>query len=143
MRAGYVATSTISIEAPTSRVWTVLTDRDAIKEFMFGTDVATEWEIGGPISWHGVWKGAAYEDRGIVLECDPGRRLVVTHFSPLSGRKDEPENYHTLAWTLESATGTTQLTLSQDNNASVEEAQHAEGMWDALVMSVKTIAERE
>ncbi|MHA7262450.1 SRPBCC domain-containing protein [Arthrobacter sp. TMN-37] len=142
MRGEYVATSTISIEAPTSRVWTVLTDREAIKEFMFGTEVATEWKVGGPIVWRGVWEGTAYEDRGTVLEYDPGRRLVVTHFSPLSRQEDKPENYHTLAWTLESATGTTRLTLSQDNNASPEEAQHSQGMWDTLVTSIKTIAER-
>jgi uncharacterized protein YndB with AHSA1/START domain len=143
MWAGYVATSTISIQASASRVWAVLTDREAIKEFMFGTDITTEWEVGGPIFWRGVWKGSAYEDRGTILEYDPGRRLVVTHFSPLSGQEDKPENYHTLAWTLESASGTTQLTLTQDNNANTEQAQHAKGMWDALVSIVKTIAERK
>jgi uncharacterized protein YndB with AHSA1/START domain len=142
MRREYVATSTIVIEAPTSRVWTVLTDRDAIKEFMFGTDVVTEWEVGGPIVWRGIWKGSEYEDKGTILEYDPGRRLVLTHFSPLSGQEDQPGNYHTLAWTLEGAAGMTRLTLSQDNNASAEDAQHSQGMWDTLVRSVKTIAER-
>jgi uncharacterized protein YndB with AHSA1/START domain len=86
--------------------------------------------------------GAPYEDKGTILECAPGRRLVMTHYSPLSRQEDKPENYHTLTWTLEGTTGTTQLTLSQDNNASPDEAQHAKGMWDALVASVKTIAER-
>lgn len=142
MSEGYVATSTVSIEASTSRVWAVLTDPEAIKEFMFGTNVSTEWKVGGPILWRGVWEGAPYEDRGTILECAPGRRLVMTHYSPLSRQEDKPENYHTLTWTLEGMTGTTQLTLSQDNNASPDEAQHAKGMWDALVASVKTIAER-
>ena len=142
MAGKYVATSTITIEAPTGRVWSVLTDPAAIKEFMFGADVVTDWTVGGPIVWRGVWDGKAYEDRGSVLEFEPGRRLVVTHFSPLSGQEDVPENYHTLTWTLEDQSGATEFTLSQDNNASAEEAEHSKGMWDSLVKSVKAIAER-
>lgn len=143
MTGKYVATSTITIEAAASRVWSVLTDPGAIKEFMFGADVETDWAVGGPIVWRGVWDGKAYEDRGNVLEFEPGRRLVVTHFSPLSGQEDAPESYHTLTWTLEDRSGTTEFTLSQDNNASAEEAEHSKGMWDSLVKSVKAIAERQ
>lgn len=139
----YVATSTITIEAPASRVWSVITDPDAAKEFMFGTELVTDWTVGGPILWRGTWDGKDYEDRGSILEFEPGRRLVVTHFSPLSGQEDAPENYHTLTWTLEDQAGATQLTLAQDNNASAEEADHSKGMWDSLVESVKGIAERE
>ena len=142
MAGKFLATSTITIEAPTGRVWSVLTDPAAIKEFMFGADVVTDWTVGGPIVWRGVWDGKAYEDRGSVLEFEPGRRLVVTHFSPLSGQEDVPENYHTLTWTLEDQSGATEFTLSQDNNASAEEAEHSKGMWDSLVKSVKAIAER-
>jgi len=48
-----------------------------------------------------------------------------------------------LTWTLEGTAGTTELTLSQDNNASAEEAEHSKGMWDSLVAGVKAIAERD
>jgi uncharacterized protein YndB with AHSA1/START domain len=143
MTGKYVATSTITIDAPTDRVWAVITDRDAIKEFMFGTAVETDWTIGGPIVWRGVWEGKEYEDKGLILELEPERRLVNTHFSPLSGQDDLPENYHTLTWTLEGRDGMTVLTLSQDNNASADGAEHSKGMWDNLVHSVKAIAERD
>jgi uncharacterized protein YndB with AHSA1/START domain len=139
----HVATSRITIDAPAERVWSVLTDRDAIKEFMFGTDVVTDWVVGSPIVWKGVWQGKDYEDKGVILELEPGRRLVHTHFSPLSGQPDSPENYHTLTWTLEGGAGETHLTLSQDNNSSAEEAEHSKGMWDSLVSDVKAIAERD
>lgn len=142
MAAGYVATSTITIDAPRQRVWAVLTDPESVREFMFGTDLETDWSIGGPIRWRGVWEGREYADYGEILEFEPGRRLVNTHFSPLSGDEDVPENHHTLTWTLDDAGDATVLTLSQDNNATAEAAEHSRGMWDVLVAKVKEIAER-
>lgn len=142
MTGNFIASSTITIQASADRVWSVLTDPRAVKEFMFGTEIVTDWTVGGSIAWRGVWKGKDYEDKGVILEFDPGKRLVNTHFSPLSGQADAPENYHTLTWTLEPEDGMTRLTLAQDNNASPEEAAHSKGMWDSLVASVKEIAER-
>jgi uncharacterized protein YndB with AHSA1/START domain len=142
MSETYVATATITIDAAPSHVWSVLTDRDAIREFMFGTEVSTDWTVGGPIAWRGTWEDREYQDKGTILELEPARRLVHTHFSGLSGQDDKPENYHTLTWTLEGRAGKTQLTLAQDNNATPEEAEHSKAMWESLVKSVKEIAER-
>ncbi|WP_308492400.1 SRPBCC domain-containing protein [Microbacterium terrisoli] len=145
MTDGYTATSTIAIDAPRDHVWAVLTDPGATKEFMFGTELVTDWAVGGPIRWRGIWQGKPYEDHGIVVAFEPGRRLVNTHFSPLSGQPDVPENHHTLTWTLEdgAAQGQTVLTLAQDNNATPDAAAHSKDMWDSLVAAVKEIAERD
>lgn len=142
MTSNFIASSSVEIHASAAHVWSVLTDPQAIKEFMFGADVVTDWSVGGPITWHGIWQGKEYEDKGVILEIEPGRRLVNTHFSPLSGQDDVPGNYHTLTWTLEPEDGVTKLTLTQDNNASPDEAAHSKGMWDSLMESVKRIAER-
>lgn len=140
--AGYLATSSVHINAPASRVWEVITDPAAVKEFMFGADVVTDWTVGGAIVWRGEWEGKPYEDKGFIQEVEPGQRLVHTHYSALSGDEDAPENYHTLTWTIEDQGGGTRLTLSQDNNATEDAAQHSKGMWDKLVADVKAIAER-
>lgn len=142
MAEGYVATSTITIDAPRERVWAVLTDPDAAREFMFGTELETDWTVGGPIRWRGVWEGREYADHGVILELEPARRLVNTHFSPLSGEADVPENHHTLTWTLDDADGGTVLTLEQDNNRTTEAADHSQGMWDTALAKVKELAER-
>jgi uncharacterized protein YndB with AHSA1/START domain len=128
MTEKFVATSTTTIDAPASRVWDVITDPAAVKEFMFGADLVTDWTVGGPILWRGEWEGKPYEDKGYILEVEPGQKLVHTHYSPLGGEEDKD--------------GRTQLTLSQDNNTSEEAAEHSKGMWDMLVADVKQIAER-
>ena len=143
MTENYIATSAITIGTKPERVWSVITDPIATKEFMFGTVVVTKWTVGGPIRWRGTWEGRDYEDKGEILELEPGRRLVTTHFSPLTGQDDVPENYHTLTWTLEEAGDSTRLTLAQDNNDSPDAAAQSQGMWDGLVQSVKAIAERD
>lgn len=142
MPGAFVAESAITIDAPPDRVWEVITDPEAVKEFMFGADLETAWTVGGPIVWRGEWEGKPYEDKGQILEVEPGRKLVHTHFSPLGGEDDKPENYHTLTWTLEGQDGQTRLTLSQDNNASEAAAEHSKGMWDMLVADVRRISER-
>lgn len=141
-KENYVATSAIAIDAAPAQVWQVITDPASMSEFFFGSEVVTDWVVGGPIAWRGVWEGKPYEDRGEIVEFDPERRLVTTHFSPLTGRPDVPENYHTLTWTLEPHGAQTVLTLSQDNNDSAAAATHSEEMWDSLVADVKEIAER-
>jgi uncharacterized protein YndB with AHSA1/START domain len=142
MPGDHVTESAVTIEAPPGRVWDVITDPVATREFMFGARLATDWSVGGPITWRGTWEGKEYEDKGVVHEVEPGQRLVYTHFSPLGGQEDKPENYHTLTWTLQDQGGRTLLTLAQDNNPTAEAAEHSQGMWDRLVADVKRLSER-
>jgi uncharacterized protein YndB with AHSA1/START domain len=143
MTEKYVAISTIAIQAPPSRVWSVITDPESVGELFFGSEVITDWTVGGPIIWRGEWEGKPFEDKGEIIAFEPGRRLETTHFSPLTGQPDVPENYHTLTWTLEPAGTQTVLTLMQDNNDSPAAAEHSKDMWDMLVATVKNIAEGE
>ena len=93
---GHVAVAEADIDAPRSKVWRALMDPEQIRKYMFGSRVETDWEPGSRITWTGEYEGKWYEDKGEILEVVPNRRLKVTHFSPLSGEEDAPENYHTL-----------------------------------------------
>ena len=140
--AGYLATAETDIDASTAEVWAALTDPAAIARYMFGSQVETDWQQGSPIVWRGEYDGKPYEDKGQILEVVPGQRLVVTHFSPLSGQADVPENYHTLTYLLGTADGRTHLSLSQDGSASEEEAEHSRGMWQSVLDGLKGVAEQ-
>ncbi|WP_433709580.1 SRPBCC domain-containing protein [Nocardia sp. CA-084685] len=140
---GYVATAETDISASPAQVWAVLVDPEQIRRFMFGAEVHTDWQAGSSIVWKGEFEGRAYEDKGEILAVEPGRLLKVTHYSPLGGQPDAPENYHTLTYKLtENDDTTTRLSLSQDNNASAEEAEHSRGMWEAHVSGIKEAVER-
>jgi uncharacterized protein YndB with AHSA1/START domain len=140
--ADYVATAETEIEAPRDKVWAALTDPEQIEEYMFGSQVVTDWKQGSPIVWKGEYEGSKYEDKGEIVEIEPERRLKVTHFSPLSGQEDRPENYHTLLYELEERGGKTRVSLSQDNNASKEAAEHSQANWETMLAGLKQVAER-
>jgi Activator of Hsp90 ATPase homolog 1-like protein len=65
----------------------------------------------------------------------------VTHFSPLSGREDVPENYHTLVYELEERGGRTRVSLSQDKNPTEEAAEHSRGNWEQMLAGLKQVVE--
>jgi len=138
---GRVATAEADINASTADVWAALTKPDLVKQYMFDTDVVTDWQPGSPIVWKGEWEGKSYEDKGQVIAVDPESRLEVTHFSPLTGQDDVPENYHTLLYELTENEGRTHVTLSQDNNSSAEEAEQAKGNWATVLDGLKKVAE--
>jgi uncharacterized protein YndB with AHSA1/START domain len=139
--ADHVATAEIAIDASPSRVWAALTDPEQIKEYMFGSQVETDWKQGSPITWKGTYEDKEYEDKGEILEIEPERRLRVTHFSPLSGQEDRPENYHTLSYELEERAGGTHVTLSQDNNQTEEAAEHSRANWEKMLAGLKQVVE--
>jgi uncharacterized protein YndB with AHSA1/START domain len=140
---GLVATARTEIHAPPSKVWQALTDPDQIQKYMFGSRVETDWKPGSPITWKGEYEGKKYEDKGEIVEVVQERRLKVTHFSPLSGQEDAPENYHTLVYELEESDGKTQVSLSQDNNPTEEAAEHSRANWEKMLSGLKDVVEGE
>jgi uncharacterized protein YndB with AHSA1/START domain len=138
----WIAKASISINAPKERVWDALVDPKAIRQYMFGAQVVSDWKEGSPITWKGEWQGAQYEDKGKILQLKPGRILQYSHFSPLSGLPDIPENYHTVTIELSSDGVKTHISLSQDHNSSDEERQHSEGNWVMMLENLKKLVEQ-
>jgi uncharacterized protein YndB with AHSA1/START domain len=141
MSGNHPAIVSIAIRASAEAVWRALTDPAAIKQYMFGSEVTSDWEVGSTITYAGVYEGKEYEDYGRILELKPGVLMRTTHFSPSSGREDVPENYHTLTWRLEPEGDATRVTLTQDNNATEDAALDAESNWNSVLEGLKTLVE--
>jgi len=141
MNRTYTATASTTIDAPASKVWEAITKPELIKKYLFDTDVISDWKAGSPILYRGEWQGKPFEDRGRILEIVPEKRLVSTHWSPLSGVPDAPENYHTVTYHLLEKDGRTYVTILQDNNASEDEQAHSEANWKAVLEGLKKVVE--
>jgi uncharacterized protein YndB with AHSA1/START domain len=142
MSSGLVATASTTINAPASAVWHALVTPDSIREYMFGTTVVSSWTEGSPIVWKGEWKGRAYEDKGIIRRLQPDRVFEYSHFSPLAGIPDVPENYHIVTIEMSRDGANTRVTLSQDNNATEQERQNSEKYWGMMLAGLKALVER-
>lgn len=141
MNNKFTTKATNTINAPASKVWDALTKPELIKQYLFGTEVTTDWKVGSPITYKGAWEGKAFEDKGKVLKFDPEKSLISTHWSPLSGVPDTPENYHTVTYELTEKNGRTEVTITQDNNATQKEADHSTQNWKTVLDGMKKLLE--
>jgi uncharacterized protein YndB with AHSA1/START domain len=143
MSRGFEAIKSVVVNAPRAKVWDALTDPAKVAQYMHGTDLSTDWKVGSPIIWQGEWKGQSYADKGTVLRFELERLLSYTHWSPMGGSEDTPENYHTVTYELAEDGGKTTLTLTQDNNATQAEADNmAENNWGPMLQGLKETAEK-
>lgn len=129
------------VDAPNAQVWDALVNPQTIKQYMFGTDVVSDWKEGSPIVWKGEWEGKAYADKGVILQFKPERIIQFTHFSPLSGAPDTPENYHTVTIELSDEGNQTRVSLTQDNNATEQERKDSAKNWGMMLAGLKKVLE--
>jgi uncharacterized protein YndB with AHSA1/START domain len=141
MNNTFVAKATITIHAPAASVWDALTQPELIQQYLFGTQVTTDWQVGSPIVYEGTWEGKAYQDKGKVLQAEPGKLLVATFWSSLAGLPDVPENYQTVRYELSPEGSGTRLTIMQDNNATQEDANHSAQNWNMVLDEMKKLLE--
>jgi uncharacterized protein YndB with AHSA1/START domain len=140
--ADHIARAQTRIEAPPEKVWGLLTQPGSDPDIMFGSEVVSDFHEGSPIAWRGEWEGKPYEDKGEIVEVRPPSRLVLTHFSPMSGEEDVPENYHRLSFELDPVDGGTRVTLEQGGNKTEEAAEHSTANWQLMLDGLKKAAER-
>jgi len=140
---GFSSAASVSIDAPPAKVWEALTTPKLMKEWFFGVDTETDWTEGSPIVHRGEYQGQAYVDRGTVVTFDPGKLLVHTHWSSVSGLPDAPENYQTVSWALTEKDGKTELTVTDDNIRSEEAKAASDKSWGTALKALKDLVERQ
>jgi uncharacterized protein YndB with AHSA1/START domain len=126
------------IAAPQDKVWHSLTDAKATARYLSGFHVETDLKIGGVSQFQ---KGEQVLNRGLVLVCDPPRKLQVT-WKPEMGEyaNEKPSR---VTFEIE-AMGTNQskLTIVHDDfqDDSKAAGQVGEG-WMRVASSLKSFVE--
>ena len=109
---------------------------------MFDTNAVSDWKEGSPIVWKGEWQGKKYEDRGVIHKMEPEHMIQYSHFSPLTGQPDLPENYHIVTIEISGKGKQTLVSLLQDNNATEEAREHSEKNWNVMLDGMKKFLEK-
>jgi hypothetical protein len=68
--------------------------------------------------------------------------LQYSHFSPLSGRPDIPENYHIITIELSASSGDTRISLTQDKNSTEQEQRESADNWMMMLTTLKILVEQ-
>ncbi|HZP19502.1 MAG TPA: SRPBCC domain-containing protein [Bauldia sp.] len=133
--------ASVTIKAPAKKVWDTLTKPSLRKKWFFGVDTETDWKVGSPIIHRGEFQGKPYQDKGVVKQFEPEKRIVHTHWSAMSGRPDKPENYETVTYSLTEKNGATEVDVAEVNVASDEQRATSEKMWKQALAELKKVAE--
>ncbi len=131
----------IEINAPVEKVWEALVTPAIIKEYLFGTNVTSDWKVGSSITYAGDWQGMKYEDKGVILELVPNKKFVSTYWSSMSGTPDMPENYQKVSYELEEKDGKVVVNLTQENAPTQESADHSANNWKMVLEKMKALVE--
>lgn len=110
------STSRIIINALAEQVWDMITNPEWVKQWQYGSDLITDWQIGSSIRFRTEWDGNVYEQWGTVLEFTPYQCLRYSLFAPRPGLEDKPENYFTMSYFLSKEGDGTLLSIQQIDN---------------------------
>jgi len=135
--------TTITFNEPIAKVWKGLTDPAMVKQYFFGTNLKSDWQVGSPITFSGEWDGKTYQDGGIILDIDSPRLLKYTYWSSMSGTEDKPENYNNITYELDEKDGVTTLVLTQDGVKNEQAKEHSEQNWKSVFDGLKTLLKNE
>lgn len=133
--------TSISINAPKSKVWMALIDPEQVKKYFFGTILKSNWKVGSAITFSGEWEGKPYMDKGTILEIEMEKILKYNYWSSFSGTEDKPENYATIVYSLEEKNGETVVSILQDGIKTKEARDHSEETWKMVMNNLKELLE--
>lgn len=141
-------TNSITINAPLAKVWDALVNPEQTKKYMFGCETVSDWQRGSELLWKGNYEGQDMVFvKGKIVEIIPEKFLSYTTIDPNSGIADIPENYLTVTYKLEEASGKTVLTATQGDYSVVEEGGKRfretleGGGWQPILTEIKKMLE--
>jgi uncharacterized protein YndB with AHSA1/START domain len=143
MNHDLIVSKSININAGASKVWEALTTPEIIKEYLYGTETFTDWNVGSEIIFQGEYQEQKYRDKGTILENVPNERLSYSYWSGFSGLPDSLGNYSVVTYELSPINpNQTRFTWTQKGFANEELFKHSENGMDAFLQGFKNVVEK-
>jgi uncharacterized protein YndB with AHSA1/START domain len=131
-----VASASVVITAPRSRVWEVLVRPETIFEIMPVRDVIAAWRPASAFVWRFEMQGKILDVTGTVLRYEADRVLEYDYLDPLVRN-----NRHRVTIELSEEGTATRVSVVQDRNLTRAALAHAEGGWRLALSNLKAIVE--
>ncbi len=151
MSSQLIVKNSITINAPSSKVWDALINPEQTKKYMFDCETVSDWKPGSPLLWKANYEGKEMVFvKGNIVSIEPGKFLAYTTIDPNSTIEDIPENYLTVTYNLSEENGQTILTVTQGDYAKVvdgdkrykDASNNGEG-WNPILAEIKKLVEAE
>jgi uncharacterized protein YndB with AHSA1/START domain len=133
--------SRVFLRAPTGTIWAALTEPALVKQWQYGSDLVTTWEVGTEIRFRAVWQDQVFEQWGTVLELIPGRVLRYSLFAPREGVEDRPENRFVMVYELFPRDGGAELVITQEDGRPGATAEPEQGDENPVLTALKRVVE--
>jgi len=141
----------ITIHAPAQRVWDALVNPEQTKQYMFGCEALSDWNVGSPLLWKGEHEGKEIIwVKGEILDIEPGKFLRYTTIDPHSDIDDISENYLEVTYDLIPQGENILLKVTQGDYSTVAEGErryqdsynNGEG-WNPILVEIKKLVEAQ
>jgi uncharacterized protein YndB with AHSA1/START domain len=136
-----VVSKGVVIGRPRETVWQVLTQPSFVRRYLYGAELSTDWTVGSSVLFRGEFDGQSWQDKGVVLACEPPSELRYSYWSGLCGLADRAENYATVSYNLEETASGTLLSVRQQGYANEESRTNSDRGWDSVLAQIKSLAE--
>ncbi len=145
-----IITNTITIHAPVAKVWDALVNPAQTKQYMFGCETVSDWQVGSSLEWKGEHEGQEMVFvKGNIIAIQPEKYLAYTTIDPHSDIDDASENYLKVTYQLTPENGHTVLTVTQGDYNTVAEGErryqeaynNGEG-WNPILVEIKKLVEK-
>lgn len=133
--------STIVLNAPTEKVWNVLTQPELVKQWQYGSNLITDWNVGNEIRFRNEWEGQFFEQWGTILEIIPNQKIKYSLFFPRPELEDKPENYFIMSYILSEENQKTKLEIIQEDNRPCAVQEEPQGEENPILQGLKAIIE--
>ena len=133
--------STIKVKATAEKLWAMLTKPELVKQWQYGSDLVTDWQVGSSIRFRTEWKDKVFEQWGKVLEIVPQKLIRYSLFAPRPDLEDKPKNYLVMTYKLTNEDNYTILEIMQEDNRPGAVQEKPQGEENPILAGLKAFAE--